>query len=374
RSLTRAGGAASALGSALAMTVGVIVMVYSFELEVRHWIQTAIRADVFIGEAHEETSRENARVPDEAVKLIAATPGVRAIDTLRAVEVPRGDRSFRFAGAELPTPESRARFEFLEGEADAALDAALAGDAVVSEPLARHYGLHPGDTLEVPSRAPGGTTRFVVRGVFRDFSYDRGYALTGKDAFVAAFGDTGVSNVAAYVEPGADREAVAERLREAFRGKYLLNVRSNADLRAGVIDVFERTFAVTYLLQIIATVMALAGTAVTLFGLFLERAREIATLRALGATIGAIGRLFAAESLLMTLFPVAMALPLGAMLAWVLIHVVNLRSFGWTIGYAWPWGPVLITCALAACASILATLVPLALARRQSISGALREE
>lgn len=374
RSLTRTGGAAAALGVALAMTVGVIVMVHSFEREVHNWIQTAIRADIFIGDAYEYTSRENARVPAEAVEIARKAPGVRAIDTLRAVEVPYGGRSIRFTGVELPTDESRARFEFLEGRASEALDAALAGGAIISEPLANHHGLKVGDMLEVPGRGAGGLVRFKISGIIRDFTYDRGYALTGKDAFVAAFGDPGVTNVAAYVTPGEDREQVAESLRKAFEGRFLLNVRSNAELRAGIIDVFERTFAVTYLLQVIATVMALCGAAITLFGLFLERAREIATLRALGATVAGIGRLFAAESLLMAFFPILLALPLGALLAWVLIHVVNLRSFGWSIGYDWPWGQVLATCALAAGASLLATLVPLALAKRQSISAALREE
>lgn len=375
RSLTRTGGAAAALGVALAMTVGVIVMVYSFEREVRAWIVTAIRADIFVGDANERSDREAARVPPEAVELVRNFPGILALDTLRAVEVPYLDGSFRFVGVELPTAESRARFEFTSGNADEALDAALAGAAIVSEPLANHHGLRVGGWLEVPGRGSfGQPARFRIAGIVRDFSYDRGYALTGREAFVAAFGDPGIVNVAAYVAPELDREAVAGGLRRAFAGRYLLNVTTNASLRAGILDVFERTFAVTWLLQVIATAMALAGTAVTLFGLFLERAREIATLRALGAGLGRIGGLFATEALLLACFPVLLALPLGAALAWILIHVVNLRSFGWTIGYAWPWGQVLSTCALAATASLLATLVPLALARRQSISAALREE
>ena len=83
---------------------------------------------------------------------------------------------------------------------------------------------------------------------------------------------------------------------------------------------------------------------------------------------------FAAESLLMSLFPILLAWPLGAALAWVLINVVNLNSFGWTFSYYWPWFDILITCALALGAGLLASGLPWWLARRQSIALALREE
>lgn len=373
RSLSRTGGAAAALGVALAMTVGVIVMVGSFEQEVRQWIGAAIRADLYLGDPHEKIDPEHARVPNEAIELARATPGVRAVDTLRVKEVPYADTSFLFLGADLPIPESRLRFEILDGpDLDSAADLALAGGVLISEPLAHHHGLKVGDTLRVNGRS--GEEAFRVAAIVRDYSWDRGYALTGAARFLDALGESGVRNAALYLDHGADPAAVADALRASFAGRHLVQVRSNAELRDRILDVFDRTFAVTYLLQAIATVMALAGIAVTLVGLFLERARELATLRAVGAPITQIGRLFAAESLLMALFPVLLALPLGALLAWILIDVVNLRSFGWTIGYRWPWHPVLTTMGCALLAGLLATVVPLALSKRQSIAAALREE
>ncbi|MCZ7648478.1 MAG: ABC transporter permease [Planctomycetota bacterium] len=373
RSLTRTGGAAGALGVALSMTVGVIVMVGSFEGEVRRWIGAVLLADIYLSDPNEKVDPEQARLPAEIAEIARRTPGVRAVDTLRAVELPLGARTFLFLGGELSVPESYDRFEIVAGPPrQEAVARALAGEILISEPLATHHGLKAGDVLRVPGRE--GEAGFTVAAVVRDYSWDRGFAWTGGARFVEVFGDPGLRNVALYIEPGADLERTADALREAYAGRFFVQVRSNAQLRARILDVFERTFAVTYLLQAIATVMALAGIAVTLFGLFLERAREIATLRALGAPVARIGRLFAAESLLMAFFPVLLALPLGALLAWILIHVVNLRSFGWTIGFQWPWVPVLQTCALALAAGLLATAVPLLLAKRQSIAGALREE
>ncbi len=372
RSLTRTGGAAAALGVALSMTLGVIVMIGSFEREVRRWIESTLLADVFVADASESVTRQPGRIPAEAVAEMRALPGVRAVDTLRGVELPYADRSIFFTGAELPVEESRLRFEFIEGERDTAVDLVERGAVIISEPLSNRYGLGVGDELVVDGRR--GEERFEIAGVFRDFSFDRGYAVTSSERFIAAFDDPGVKNVALYLEEPGRSQEFAAALRARLSGRFLLEVRSNAELRTRILAIFHRTFEVTYALQTIATVMALAGIAVTLVGLFIERSREIATVRAIGSSIAAVGRLFGVESILMALFPIIIALPLGALLALILITIVNFRSFGWTIDMAWPWSSVLLTCALAALAGLLASAAPLWLVRRQSIARALREE
>jgi len=80
------------------------------------------------------------------------------------------------------------------------------------------------------------------------------------------------------------------------------------------------------------------------------------------------------ESLLIALFPVTMALPFGAALAWILTAIINLRSFGWSIPYVVPWGSVLTTCLFALLAGLITTILPIAVARRHSIVEVLREE
>jgi putative ABC transport system permease protein len=103
RSLSRTGGAAAGLGVALAMTVGVLIMVGSFERELDRWIDQAIQADVFVGDVSQRQARDEARVPAAAVDELRKTPGLRGIDILRAVEIPLGQRSVRFAGVSGPT-------------------------------------------------------------------------------------------------------------------------------------------------------------------------------------------------------------------------------------------------------------------------------
>jgi putative ABC transport system permease protein len=268
--------------------------------------------------------------------------------------------------------ESWDRIELIEGEPAQARRQIEAGATGISEPLANRYNLHVGDTLVLGGRH--GTVELPVAAVFRDFSLDRGYGFTHWRAFVDAFGDPGVRNMALHLNAENDAERTAAELRDRLASRFRLTVRANRVLRDEVFKVFNRTFQLTYLLQTISTAMALAGIAITLLALVLERAHEIDVLRALGARRIQIARLFVAESLLLAMVPATLALPLGALLAWLLIAVVNLRAFGWTLHFAWPWGSVLLTCGLAVLAGLIATLVPLALVRRQRIALDLREE
>lgn len=371
RSLSRAGSASGGLAVALAMMIGVLIMVGSFRVELDRWIESAIRADVFVADAAQRTTREEARIPPAVVDSLRGLPGLRGLDTLRSVEVPLADATVPLMGVEWALEESR-RFEILDGEPSRAFDRAFAGELLASEPLARHHDLGVGDTVEVPTRA--GVRNLRIVGIFRDYSSDRGLLVTGADPFLEMFGETGIRNVALWFDDDVDVDAVVADLRETSAARYALDVRSNRELRREVSTIFERTFAVTWVLQIIATGMALAGVAVTLNSLLLERRRELATLRALGMELGSLGRLFALEALLLVAFPAAVALPLGVVLAWILTAVINLRSFGWTIGLAVPWSSVAGTLALAIAAGLLATVLPLVLVRRLPLAAALREE
>lgn len=371
RSLSRTAGAAAALGISLGMTVGVIIMVTSFQKEVIRWVENNLQADIYIGDAAERVSRSSARIPDEYVESLRRREGVAAVDVLRGLELPLGGRSFFMTGVDLHERSHSNHLEFLRGDASRAREALRSGKAVISEPLATRHQLDVGDRLVVPGQA--GEVSFEIAGVFRDYSYDRGYASISHRHYLEAFGETGIRNAGVYLEPGVESDALAASLRREVPAGLFLTIRSNAQLRAEVLDIFDRTFALTFLLQGIATILALAGVGVTLYSLFLERAREIATLRSIGASLGQILRLLMVESLSLALYPVALALPLGAVLAWILITVVNQRAFGWSLPYHWPGADVLWTCLLALGAGLIATIAPWRAARRQSLAQILRE-
>jgi len=370
RSLSRAGAAAGALAMPVAMTIAIVIMIGSFRNEVRAWAEGMLRGDVYVSPLFQELAPYTARLPAALLPALDATPGVASLDVRRSAEDgdPRTGQPFLVVGARVGALQQHTRLRFLQGDAAHAWPAAAAGEALVTEPLARRLSLAPGSLLELHGR--GGARPVRVAAVFQDFALDRGYALLDEPAFLELYGDPGASNAALTLAPGADPEAVRAALAAAWPDAEF---RSVGALRRGVLAAFDETFAITYVLQTISTVLALVGVLTALLCLHLERRAELGVLRALGATTSTVGRLLLLEALAILLVDCVVALPVGAALAWILIAVVNTRSFGWSYPMLVPAAPVANVLLLAVLAGLAAGIVPWLLVRRARVSELLEE-
>ena len=173
--------------------------------------------------------------------------------------------------------------------------------------------------------------------------------------------------------PGVDPDALARDLavRLVERG---VAVRSNRGLRLEVLAVFDRAFAITTALQVLAILVAFIGVLSSVMALQLERARDAATLRALGLTGGQLAALSSLQSGLIGLVAGLLSWPAGLSLAAILIYVINRRSFGWSIE---PHVDPLVfarALGLALLAALLAGAWPAWRLGRGPIAAALREE
>jgi putative ABC transport system permease protein len=212
-----------------------------------------------------------------------------------------------------------------------------------------------------------------VAGVYYDYASDQGAILMSQDVYHQFWDDQEISGVAAYVESGYDVHAVADALRAELSGTAL-QVQVNRALREQALVVFDRTFAITNALRILAVVVAFIGVLSALMALQIERARELATLQALGLTAGQLWRLAFLETGLMGATAGLLSMPTGYVLALVLIYVINLRSFGWTIQMTldpWVFGQALAVSVLAAA---LAAIYPMRRLQRTPVAEALRQE
>ena len=209
--------------------------------------------------------------------------------------------------------------------------------------------------------------------IYYDYSSDQGTILMSRAVYHQYWNDRGISGVAVYVSPGADAQAVADELRSSLGGTAL-EVQVNSALRQQALVIFDRTFAITNALRILAVIVAFIGVLSALMALQIERARELATLLALGLTNLQLLALTLLETGLMGLTAGLMSLPTGYILALVLIYVINLRSFGWTIQMTLdPW-VFAQAVAVSVAAALLAALYPLRRLLALPVAAALRQE
>jgi putative ABC transport system permease protein len=213
-----------------------------------------------------------------------------------------------------------------------------------------------------------------VAGVYYDYGSDRGVILMDLEAYRAIWGDSALTSLGLFALPGLDAEAVAEAIRGRPLGESGALVRANRVLREGSLVVFDRTFEVTRVLRLLALIVAFVGVVGALTALQLERGRELGVLRATGVTPGQLWRLVTAQTGLMGLCAGILAVPMGLLLAVLMTHVVNRRSFGWTLRLEVSPEELVGAVVLAVAGALLAGLLPAWRMARTPPAAALRGE
>jgi len=368
-SLSRTAVAVAALTVAAATVIGVSVMIGSFRGSVERWLELTLQADFYL--RADNGVPGSATLPATVVESVAALPGVAglSLSRWRRLPAPTGDLLLR---AHRPGPRGWGLY-FIEGDSVTALPALEAGrGVVVAEPLARRRGLGAGGSLELP--ALSGTLRLPVLGVFRDYSSDRGAVVMHLDLYRRHWRDAGLSGIGIYLEPDADATATGAAIEALAASDPTLGFTTIAELRRASRAIFERTFTITRVLRWLAGLVAFCGILAALAALALERAHETAVLRALGFTPRQVRDHLLAQTGLLGLVSGLLALPVGVVLAGLLVFVINERAFGWSMELAVLPQTLAGGVLLALAAALLAGLAPAWRLARAPLAAALREE
>ena len=377
----RAAVTVSALMIGIAIMMGVGIMIQSFRHTVEIWIHQTIMADLVVAPTawpqEDESGMLAKRVPRSWAGAIASVPGVAAADTYRQLTIEIKGRPLSLVSRNLRLHAERSRYLFVAGDSAATLHRTVAaGGVIVSEVLAETLGVGQGDTLTLMT--PSGEQPFPVMGVFYDYATDGGKVVLDHTLYRRLWQDDTVTVIPVYVESGADlgvvRRQIAERIRAGLGQEVPLVVISNAELKAEILAIFDRTFTITYALEFIAVVIALLGIVNTLLTSVLERQRDLATLRALGASAQQIRRLVLWEACYLGLLGAAMGVVGGVLLSVLLIEVINKQSFGWTIQFQLPGRLFLEAVGLALATALAAGYLPARWAAKQPVVDGLRYE
>jgi putative ABC transport system permease protein len=329
--------AAAALVCAIGMAAAMAVMVGSFERTVRGWVATALQADLFVSSVGALSASSDNRMAPATWRALAAHPAVAHASVFTAHDLELAGLTTLLGGGDLRDQQARGGFIWTQPPRDQALfDTATSVDlAAVSESFAERFSVARGDTLIVPTPT-GGPRTLRIAGVFADYGNERGSLLVDRAHLVQWFGgDDHATSLGLYLHPGIDAAALRSVMLANQSG---LLFHTNATLRAEVLKVFRQTFAITYALEVIGVLVAVVGLALTLVSVLLDRRDELTTLRALGLTHAGIARATALEGAGLALCAGLVGVGLSLALGWVLIHVINKQSFGWTLAMHVPWG------------------------------------
>lgn len=370
--LSRTSVAIAALMVAVSVTVGVGIMVGSFRQTVIGWLETSLQADIYISPPGLAANRVDATLKPEAVEAIRSTPGVDAVSSYRAITSPSPYGAVQVLGLDLD-PRGLRAYRFVAGDPIRIFEAWQNGAALVSEPFAyRHRIPVTGGTVTLVTDR--GEHTFPVAGVFYDYASEQGGVGFTLDTFQQWYDDRTLSSLALYATEGVDVDELVESLRQRVAGTQSLQIRSNRGLRDETLAVFDRTFAITSVLQLLATLIAFVGILSALMALQLERSRELGVLRANGLTPRQVWAVVLGQTGLMGFTAGLLSLPVGYTVAAILVYVINKRSFGWTLNMVVSPSTFMQAMLLAITAALLAGVYPALRMSRTSPALALRDE
>ena len=343
-----------ALLLALAVNVGVATMVETFSRTFLTWLDGRLAADVYL-------SASDAAQADAIKAWLRGRSEVKAVLAGGRAETQMDGAPVEVFG--LPDDASyRDHWPLLQSDADAWAKLPRGETAFISEQLSRRMNLARGDHLALPT--PDGDWPLTVAGIYADYGNPKGQIAVNAAALFKHFPGAPQTRLALRVEH-SKIPALITALSEQF-GLDGRNLLDQASLKAESTRIFNRTFAVTAALN--AFTLGVAGVALltSLLTLANSRLPQLAPLWAMGVTRRKLAGIELAKTLSVAAITALLALPLGLMVAWCLIAIVNVKAFGWRLPFhVFPLQLIKLL-AVALGASLLASLLPVArLARMQ---------
>ena len=345
-----AGVAVSGVVASLSLAVALTIMVASFRHSVTDWLDVVLPADLYVRTAGSSAAGETAYFSAEFVQAVAAVPGVARVGGLRVTQLllSPDQPAVALIARDMQTP---ARVLPLVGPALSVPAGAIG--IYVSEPMLTRYQASVGQFFEpmANSFAKTGEPRFFVAGVWRDYARQFGAIAMDEQDFVRLTGDRRVNDLALWLAPDAREDAVQAGIRQLAAqstgpglNSELIELASAGQIRTRSLQIFDRSFAVTYWLQAVAIAIGLFGVAANFSAQVLARRKEFGLLAHLGLTRRQVLSVVAGEGAAWTVMGSLAGLALGLAVSVVLVHVVNPQSFHWSMDLQVPWLRLMVLC------------------------------
>jgi putative ABC transport system permease protein len=349
--------------------VSMLIMVSSFRVSLEAWLERMLPADLYL---HAARAGETAFLTPEEQRRIASIPDFERVQFLR---VQTGLLSHRRPPVNLharPIEPAGAGKVLPLIASPLVPDTGAPPPAWISEVAADLHGLRPGDVLRLP--IGGKLIPFTVAGIWRDYARQNGAIVIDRELYIRATGDRLANDAAIWLRGGVDVPQAQRALRRELDPEAIVEISSTRDIRAASLRIFDRTFAITYALEIAAVVIGLFGVAASFGAQALARRREFGVLRHLGMTRGEIAAMLGQEGAVVAGLGVAVGLVVGWLVGLILIHVINRQSFHWSMDLHMPWAPLAGLAALIVGAAALTAVWSGRAAMKDDVIRAVRED
>ena len=330
-SISRTAVAIAALSVAISVTISIDTMVRSFRDTVEQWLDSSLGSDIYISPASLGSYRTEFKLARDMLERIRSVEGVASVRTVRNARVNSPDGEARLLVTDAGLDDFVERQSFKEGDPARVWRDLQAGDAVaVSEPFAYRNDKRVGSYIRLSTLE--GDRDFRVAGIYYDYGgAGVGRVMMSRGVYVGLWGDDSYSGVAIDADEDVSVDDLMVALEGVLGSDLGVTIRSNADLKAAALEVFERSFAITNAVRILAVLVAFIGVLGALMAIQLERSVEFGTLRVIGFTPVQVWTMFTSQSGLMGLAAGLLSAPLGLIEAAVLIYAINRKAFGWTM-------------------------------------------
>lgn len=370
--LNRTGPAGAALMIATAASIGIGIMVTSFRVSVSDWLDTALRADLYVSGEHFDNQSRGGKLTPTFVEKIERLEEITSTSTVlhQQIKIPSGNVQL---SAYKLNAAARRGFQFKIGDSEAIWLQWEDNDVVIiTEPYAYHNLLDIGDDLRI--KTSNGARSFRIVGIYADYASERGNVSMSRSTYDRHWERADYDGIGIYVAPNVSIEDATTSVTAIINANSTIIVNSAAELKQASLEVFDRTFLITELLRAIAVIVSVIGILGALLAQQLERTREYGILRAIGFTIPEMRRTILTQTILLGTAAAVIAIPVGILIGVILIEVVNPRSFGWTMTMQIPTALMVKSFAIAVLASLCAGLYPSYRAARIEVTNAMRYE
>ena len=347
-----------------ALIIALFTLIFSFRNSLKAWINKNIVADVYIKPASCKANYCFTPMSEDIITTVKEYPEVAGVDKFRGLHLDLFGKKVIAGFADIEVKRKYSGKRYFDTEYTGVLREMEGSEPVagISDYLGIQYGLGKGDRLELMT--PAGKQSFRINDVFASYSTTSGFLYLDRKWLKKYWGLDDATQISVYVKDGVEVEEFIRKLRERLSTDYTLEVMNNHELRMKIMGIFNKTFAITYAIELISILVSLIGVVNTLLALVFERKREISIMRYIGASWKQIRQIFVLSAGFIGIAGIFLGSLMGPMMSMVFIYVVNKISFGWYIQFHVPYLYLSVVLLLLFLTTLAAGLLPSKVAQK----------